>query len=109
TWLSQNATSLDAIQSSGDAAIQKLVAKAVGKTLGDTMPKDIQAVQDWAKKLLAQWDALSAKLTAAAKFLKGSLGFNVSLEYSRVSEVSAVLDFEVDPANAAAVNAVRTE
>lgn len=109
TWLAANATSLDAIQASGDAAIQKLVAKAVGKVLGSATPKDIQAVQDWAKKILAQWDALSAKLVAAAKFLKGSLGFNVSLEYSRVSEVSAVLDFEVDPDNAAAVKAVRTQ
>lgn len=105
-WLAANATSLDAIQQSGDAAIQKLVSKAVGKALGSTAPQEIQAVQDWAKKLLAKWDDLSARLAAAAKFLKGTVGFNVSLEYSRVSESSAVLDFELDPANDAAVRAV---
>lgn len=109
TWLSKNATSLNAIQQSGDAAIQNVVEKAVGKLLGSTTPKDIQAVQNWATRILAKWDELSAKLAAAAKFLKGTVGFNVSLEYSRVSEASAVLDFELDPSNAAAVKAVRSE
>jgi len=108
-WLAANATSLDAIEKSGDAAITKLVSKAVGKALGATTPADVAKVQAWAQKILAQWDALSAKLTAAAKFLKGTLGFNVSLEYSRVSEFSAVLDFELDPANKAAVDAVRAK
>lgn len=109
TWLAANATSLDAIQAYGDSAITKLVAKAVGKTLGATTPQDIATVQAWAKKLLAEWDDLSAKLKAASKDLEGTLGFNVSLEYSRVSEATAVLDFELDPSNAAAVAAVRAQ
>jgi hypothetical protein len=108
-WLSANATSLDAIQQSGDREIQSLVAKAVNKTFGSVTPKDVQTVQNWAKKLLAQWDDLSAKLAAAAKYLKGTVGFNVSLEYSRASESSAMLDFELDPANEAAVKAVSAQ
>ncbi|HEX7155178.1 MAG TPA: hypothetical protein VF618_27160 [Thermoanaerobaculia bacterium] len=109
TWLATNATSLDAIEKFGDDGIRKLVAKAVGKTFGSTTPADIAKVQAWATKLLAKWDELSAKLAAAAKFLKGSLGVNVSLEYSRVSESSAMLDFELDPANEEAVSAVRAQ
>ena len=109
TWLSANATSLDAIQKFGDAEIQKLVEKAVGKTFGNVAPADLVTVQNWAKKILAQWDDLSAKLAAAAKFLKGTLGFNVSLEYSRVSQASAVLDFELDPTNSDAVKAVSAQ
>ncbi|HEY0139482.1 MAG TPA: hypothetical protein VGF48_01230 [Thermoanaerobaculia bacterium] len=105
-WLAANATSLDAIQASGGKAIQNLVAKAVGKALGAATPKDIEAVQAWAKRLLAQWDQLSTRLAAAAKFLKGAIGFSVSLEYSRVTETSAMLDFEFDPTNSSAAKAV---
>jgi hypothetical protein len=109
TWISANATSLDQIQAFGDKAITGVVTKAVGKVFGQISAADLKAVQTWATKILAEWNDISAKLTAAAKFLKGTLGFNASLELSRVSESSAVLDFEVDPTNAAAVNAVSSK
>jgi hypothetical protein len=106
-FLAANATSLDQIQAFGDSAINKLVAKAVGKAFDAINPQDLAKVQAWAQKIVGQWNDLSAKLAAAAKFLKGTLGFNASLEISRASEYSAVLDFEIDPANAAAVAAAR--
>lgn len=107
SWLAANATSLDKIQAFGDDAIKKLVAKAVGKVFSAIGTEDLAKVQAWAQKIITQWDDLSAKLAAAAKFLKGTLGFNASLEISRASEYSAVLDFELDLANGAAVAAVR--
>ncbi|HEX8252176.1 MAG TPA: hypothetical protein VF846_03425, partial [Thermoanaerobaculia bacterium] len=108
-WIAANATSLDKIQQYGDAQITKIVTKAVGKAFSEISAQDLEKVQAWAQKLVDEWNDLSAKLTAAAKYLKGTLGFNVSLELSRVSEYSAVLDFEVDPANAAARNAVQQQ
>lgn len=107
-WLAKNATSLDAIENFGDSEIKKVVTKAVGKAWDKINPQDLQTVQTWATKILAQWNDLSAKLAAAAKFLQGTLGFNLSVELSRASEWSAVLDFEVDPTNAAAVAAVES-
>ncbi len=108
-WLAANATSLDQIQSLGDQAITNLVSKAVGKLFSSISASDLQAVQSWATKILASWDDLTSKLSAAAAYLKGTLGFNASLEFSRVSEQSAVLDFEVDPSNSAAVKAVQDQ
>ena len=106
-WLATNATSLDAIQAWGDSEIKDIVTKAVGKAWDQIKPADLQTVQTWAQKLLGQWNDLSAKLAKAAKYLQGELGFNLSVELSRASEWSAVLDFEVDPTNPAAVAAVR--
>lgn len=108
-WLSTNATSLDKIQAFGDTEIKKIVSKAVGKAFDAINPQDLAKVQSWAQKIMKEWDELSAKLAAASKKLKGTLGFSVSLEYSRVSEYSAVIDFELDPKNAAVVEAVRRE
>ena len=107
TWLAKNATSLDAIEAFGDQAIKNIVTKAVGKAWNEINPQDLQAVQTWAQKIVTQWDDLSAKLAAAAKYLQGTLGFNLSVELSRASEWSAVLDFEIDPTNSTAVQAVR--
>lgn len=109
TWLATNATSLDQIQAFGDTEIKKIVSKAVGKTFDKISPQDLAAVQKWAQRITAEWTELSAKLAKAAKALQGSLGFNASLEISRITEYSAVLDFEVDPKNAAAVAAVEKE
>ncbi|HKS21238.1 MAG TPA: hypothetical protein VJZ76_00455 [Thermoanaerobaculia bacterium] len=106
-WLATNATSLDAIQAWGDSEIKNVVTKAVGKAWNLISPADLQTVQTWAQKIVAQWTDLSTKLANAAKYLQGTLGFNLSAELSRASQWSAVLDFEVDPTNAAAVTAVR--
>jgi hypothetical protein len=102
-------SSLDNIEQFGDGIIRKLVAKAVGKVFTAVGPADFDKVQAWAKKIIAQWDALSAKLSAAAKFLKGQVGFNVALEFSRVSSFSAVLDVEVNPQSAPAVAAIQAQ
>jgi len=108
TFLS-NISSLDKIEQFGDGIIKKLVSKAVGLAFNAIGQSEFDKVQAWAKKLIAQWDALSAKLAAAAKFLKGQLGFSVALEFSRVSTYSAVLDFEVNPQVAASVSAVQAQ
>jgi hypothetical protein len=108
-FLAHNATSLDSIEAFGDSIIKKVVAKAVGKVFDAIGTADFAAVQAWAKKIIAEWDVLSAKLAAAAKFLKGQVGFNVSLEMSRVSEQSALLDFELDTANATVTTAVQKQ
>jgi hypothetical protein len=105
-WLAKNATSLDAIQAYGDQEIKDIVSMAVGKSFDAINPQDLQTVQTWAQKIVAQWNDLSAKLVAATKYLQGTLGFNLSLELSRASESSAVLDFEIDPSNPGAVDAV---
>ena len=108
-FLAQNATSLDSIEAFGDSIIKNVVARAVGKVFDAIGTADFAKVQAWAKKIIAQWDVLTAKLAAAAKFLKGQVGFNVSLEMSRVSEQSALLDFELDTSNAAVTNAVQKQ
>ncbi|MCU1230436.1 MAG: hypothetical protein JWO97_3320 [Acidobacteria bacterium] len=102
-------SSLDNIEQFGDGIIRKVVAKAVGKVFTAIGPADFTKVQAWAKKIIAQWDALSAKLAAAAKFLKGQVGFSVALEFSRVSSFSAVLDFEVNPQSGAAIAAIQAQ
>ena len=107
-WLAKNATSLDAIAAYGDSVINKVVTKAVGKAFSEINPQDLQRVQTWAQKIVGEWDDLSAKLKSAVKYLQGTLGFNLSIEVSRASESTAVLDFEIDPSNAAAVKAVKT-
>lgn len=103
--LSQVST-LDGIQSLGDQAVMKLVTKLVGKAFDKINPADLMKVQTAAQKVLAKWDEISTKLANAAKLLNGQLGFNASLEFSRVSEVSSLIDFEVDQTNSAARAAV---
>ena len=109
SWLSTNATSLDQLQAFGDGVIKRVVATAVGKAFDLVSPEDLAAVQKWAQRIIEAWADLSARLAKAAKALKGTLGFSVSLELSRVTEYSAVLDFELDPKNAAAVAAVEKQ
>jgi hypothetical protein len=104
-----NVSSLDKIEQFGDGIIRKVVAKAVGSVFTAVGPAEFNNVQAWAKKIIAQWDALTAKLIVAAKFLKGQVGFNVALEFSRVSAYSAVLDFEVNPQVAASIAAVQAQ
>src|ERR1051325_3258008 len=106
-WLAANATSLDALQAWGDAEIKNVVTKAVGTAWDQIDPADLETVQTWAQKILAEWNDLSTKLANAAKYLQGELGFNLSAELSRASEWAAVLDFELDPTSPAAVAAVR--
>ncbi|HEY4642371.1 MAG TPA: hypothetical protein VII75_13580 [Thermoanaerobaculia bacterium] len=108
-FLAHNATSLDSIEAFGDSIIKEVISKAVGKAFDAIGTDEFAKVQAWAKKVIAQWDTLSAKLAAAAKFLKGQVGFNVSLEMSRVSEQSAVLDFEFDPADGTVTGAVQQQ
>jgi len=109
SFLATNATSLDQIQAFGDGVIKKVVAKAVGKAFDAINPQDLATLQKWAQRIIAEWTDLSAKLAKAAKALKGTLGFNASLELSRVTEYTAVLDFELDPKNATAVAAIEKQ
>jgi hypothetical protein len=107
-FLSQVST-LDGIQSLGDKAVMKLVTTLVGKAFDRIDPADLMKVQAAAQKMLAKWTEISTKLAKAAKLLQGQLGFNASLEFSRVSEVSSLIDFEVDATNEKARGAVETQ
>jgi hypothetical protein len=109
-WLQKNATSVQALQAAGDKAVGDVVRRLVGKGLDQISPADVARIQKLAadlNKLLNAPQVLHDKLQNGIKKLKGSIGFNVSIELSRVSEHSAVVDIEIDPSNAAVVAAVK--
>jgi hypothetical protein len=105
-FLANNATSIEQLEAFGDSIIRKLVERAVGVAFNAIPAAAFTKVQTWAKALLAKWDALSNSLKNAAQKLKGQVGFSLALEFSRVSESSAMLDFEFDPANHDVTSAV---
>jgi hypothetical protein len=109
-WLQKNATSVQALQAAGDKAVGDVVRRLVGKGLDQISPADVARIQKLAadlNKILNAPQVLHDKLQNGIKKLKGSIGFNVSIELSRVSEHSAVVDIEIDPSNAGVVAAVK--
>ena len=110
-WLQKNATSVQALQNAGDAAVGDLVRRLVGKALNAITPADVERIQKFATELnniLTAPQKLHDKLQKGIQKLKGSIGFNVSLELTRVSEHSAILDVEINPKNGAVVSAVKS-
>lgn len=110
TWLRTNATSVASLQAAGDKAIGDFVQRIVNKQLDKISDADVQKIQAFAARLeqiLNAPDALKAKLEAGIQKLKGSVGFSLSSEISRVSEWSAIIDVEIDPANGPAVKAAK--
>lgn len=110
-WLRKNATSVQQLQAAGDAAIEKLVRRLVGKALDQISDADVQKIQQFATRLgaiLNAPDALKEKLEKGIAKLKGEVGFSFSLELSRVTEWSAVVDVELDRTSKKAVKATRS-
>ncbi|MFL6248410.1 MAG: hypothetical protein ACJ74H_20470 [Thermoanaerobaculia bacterium] len=109
-WLRKHATSVADLQAAADQAISDFVKRLIGKQLDQISEADVQKIQQFAARLqtiLNAPDALRAKLEAGIKKLKGEVGFSFSVELSRVSEWSAVVDVEIDPASGSAVKAAR--
>lgn len=105
-WLAKNATSKAALEDAGLGWLRKLVSDLVGKAWDKIDDADLAKVQALAKnlqtKVLAVQDTLNAAMKKAVDLAKGDIGFSLALEMSRVSESSALLDFEFDPTNDAA-------
>ncbi|HEY4640100.1 MAG TPA: hypothetical protein VII75_02065 [Thermoanaerobaculia bacterium] len=107
-WLRANATSLASLQSAVDTAVSDWVKRIVGKELNQLSADDVQKIQDFATrldKLLSAPETLKNKLVAATQKLKGTIGFSVAAEISRVSEWSAIVDVEINPKSGDAVSA----
>lgn len=109
TWLGTNATSPAALVAAGNTWIGSVVERLTGKSLAEINPADLVALKAFATKvqtLLAAPGDFQAKLKAHAEKLKGTFGISLSIELSRVSEWSSVVDIEVDPQDQDAVGAI---
>jgi hypothetical protein len=101
-WLKTNGTSVAALQQAGDTWIGSIVERFVDAA-------DLAKLQQFALKaqqILGAKDAILAKLQNATKKLQGKFGAKLTLEISRVSEWSSVVDVEVDPTDNAAASAL---
>jgi len=108
-WLKANGTSVDALQKAGDTWIGSTIQRLVGKELSQIDANDLTKLQTFAikaKQLLATKDTILAKLKEATKKLQGHFGVKLTLELSRVTEWSSLVDVEVDPKNDSAANAL---
>ncbi|MGK2857209.1 MAG: hypothetical protein ACSLFQ_08385, partial [Thermoanaerobaculia bacterium] len=109
-WLRANARSVKQLQDAGDKAVGDLTRRLVGKALDAIDDDDIKRIQKIATNLeraLNAPKALHDKLSAGIKRLKGTVGFNVSLELSRVTEWSSLVDVELDSGSGPAMRAAR--
>jgi hypothetical protein len=110
-WLSKNATSVQALETAGEQAAGDIVRRLVGKGLNQLSADDVAKIQKFAgelNKLLSAPKVLYDKLKAGIDKLQGTIGFNVGLELSRVSEKSSIVDVEINPADSSAVSAAAT-
>lgn len=109
-FLSANATSTEKLNDAANRWLRDLVSKLVGKAFGAIGADDLQKVQTLAQKLQTQVlnaeAAINAGIQQAIAFSKGNAGFSAAFEISRVTESTALLDFEFNPANAAIVASV---
>lgn len=108
-WLSKNATSVQALENAGEQAVGDIVRRLVGKELDQLSADDVAKIQKFATELNNLINApqkLYDKLKAGIDKLKGTIGFNVGLELSRVSEKSSIVDVEINPNDSDAVSAV---
>lgn len=100
-FLRTNATSVASLEAAIDAEAQKrlhqLLEKLLDKAFGAISDQDVQKVQQWAQRVLDQYDELNAKLQQVLARFKGEVGFSLSLEMDRLTRREAVIDVEVDP------------
>jgi len=102
-FLAANATSTTALNDAANRWARDLVTRLVGKAFDQITTADLQKVQEFAAKLQAKVlgaeAAINSAMQKALDLAKGEFGFSVAFEVSRVTERSALLDFEFNPAN----------
>lgn len=97
-FLAANATSKKAIENLVSTRIQSLVERFVGKAWDEIDADDLKRVKGWAKKVKKALDApqeLVDKIKKNLEKLDGEIGFSVGLTLERISQRSALLDFDV--------------
>ncbi len=108
SWLRANATSVEGLKTAGDSWIRGVVERLTGKLLDQVDAGDVARLQAFAakvQKLIDTPQVLEAKLRKAVARLKGDFTVSLSIEISRVSEWSALVDFEIDPTKAQVTSA----
>lgn len=107
SWLEKNATNTAKLKASLEQKatdkIRGVVSRLVNKAWDKLSDADLQKVQKFAKSLVKlndDKDKLVETLQGAVAKLKGSAGFSVGIEISRLTERAALLDLEVDVDNA---------
>lgn len=100
-FLKKNLSSPEALRQAVDARVGGLVERVTGKLLAKIDDQDLKKLAAWIDKVLAAFDEvdeIESDVKNAVSRLKGELGFSFGVEISRVSESSAVVDLEIDPA-----------
>jgi hypothetical protein len=104
-WLKDNALTLDVAEAKIHARIVQLVERLVNKSFDQLTPAQLQRVKRWAERLdriLSAPHTINRELGEEVARLRGHFGVNIALNWSRVTESSALLDLEVDPDHAGA-------
>ncbi len=111
-WLADHATSVEQLEGAIDerlqGSVERVVDRLTGKAFGLLGEEERAKVAKWASKLndLLDTGKLERKLRSAADRLDGELGFSLALELERLSQETALLDLELDPADTATRQAV---
>ena len=109
-WLRQNATSLETLQQTlVNERIQRLVSRLLGKAWDTIDQDDLDRLGGWLDRIenvLQVKQTWEERIRGIIDRFEGELGFSLSLEISRLTESSALLDLEFDPTSSAVVRAV---
>lgn len=106
-WLRARDTVAE-LQKAADTWIQSTVERLTGKLLSQVNEDDVARLQKFAakvQKLIEAPQVLEAKLRKAVAKLKGEFTVSLSIEISRVSESTALVDLEIDPSNKTVLDA----
>lgn len=102
-FLRRNTLSKDTIEQQLTGRVKGAVERLVGKSWDRITEADLARVRAWAERVQKILDApaeLEAKLRENLAKLKLDYGLSLSLEIERVSRTTALLDLEIDPAQA---------
>jgi hypothetical protein len=108
-WLQKNATSTASLETAADTWMHNVVERLVDKELDKIDAGDVARLQAFAgkvQKLLNTPQVVEAKIRKAVAKLKGDFTVSLSIEMSRVSEHSALVDLEFDPTKSDVTDAV---
>lgn len=107
-FLSANATTPEALEQAIENAvrprIRRLVERLTGKAFAEIDLADLARIQRWAQKidqLFTTQESWEARIRREIERLRGEVGFAVGLEFDRLTESSALLDFEIHPTHTA--------
>ncbi|MEM7353116.1 MAG: hypothetical protein AAF657_20145 [Acidobacteriota bacterium] len=108
SWLRDNAQSLDQLRSKLEEEVNEQVRGLLSRLLGKAWDKidqdDFEKLGQWLDRIsaiLEEKKAWEEKIRGIINRLEGELGFSLSLEISRLSERSALIDLEFDPTKSA--------